>query len=82
MSPPITDIQLSAKHLNDHKKIITTAWLGKDGQEKYEMTIHFGSKALSKYARGLDITECLPDINTMDWIELDLVNQTIEIVLK
>jgi hypothetical protein len=45
--------QLSAKSVNDTRKIVTKAWIGTDGQGEYEMTINFGPKALSRYAPGI-----------------------------
>jgi hypothetical protein len=79
---PSIDRQLYPKNVNDIRKIITTAWIGSYGQEKYEMTIVFGPKALSRYARGLDLKECVPTKDTQGWIRLDIDEKKIELQLR
>lgn len=75
--------QLTKKHVNDKRKIETKAWIGKTGQTEYNAIIHFGQKALSKYANGLDLTECIPELDyQVDWIEIDIENKTLEIRLN
>jgi len=75
--------QLTKKHLNDNRKIITKAWVGKDGQDVYLTTIHFGKKALKKYAKGTDLTACIPELDSQsEWIEIDIEKKTIDIYLK
>jgi hypothetical protein len=59
----------------------TKAWIGRDGQEQYEMTIKFGPDSLSKFAKGLDLTATVPSDNSMDWINIDIHNKTIELQL-
>ncbi len=77
------DNQLTKKYVNDKRKITTKAWIGKDGQGEYEATIHFGKKALSKYAKGLDLTETIPELKSeSEWIEIDIEKKTIKIFLK
>ncbi len=77
-----TDNQLTKKQVNDNRKIITKAWIGKDGQGEYQATIHFGRKALSKYAKGLDLTTTIPELKSdSDWLEIDIENKSIEIKL-
>lgn len=78
---PFIDRQLYPKHVNDTRKIITSAWLGTDGQEKYKMTIRFGPKALSRYARGLDLKVCIPPETSTNWIILNLEEKTITLQL-
>ena len=78
-----TENQLTKKHVNDKRKIETKAWIGKTGQTEYKATIHFGQKALSKYAKGLDLTETIPELESdSEWIEIDIQNKTIEIKLN
>ena len=78
---PIFDNQLELHAIQKTKKIITHAWMGKTGQDKYEMVIHFGEKALNQYAEGKDLTECLPPTDNMDWISINIQRHTIEIYL-
>ena len=78
-----TEKQLTKKHVNDKRKIETKAWIGKTGQTEYKATIHFGQKALSKYAKGLDLTETIPELESeSEWIEIDIQNKAIEIKLN
>ena len=42
ISMPTIESELTKKYVNDKRKIITKAWLGFDGQDEYEMTIHLG----------------------------------------
>ena len=79
---PTSDQQLDKKSVNDTRKIVTTAWIGKDGQEKYEMTIHFGKHALKKYAKGEEMIECILSAESMDWIDIDIKSKKIELRLK
>ena len=78
-----TEIQLTKKHVNDKREIETKAWIGKTGQTEFKATIIFGKKALSKYAKGADLTECIPDLDSQaEWIEIDTAKKTIEITLN
>lgn len=79
---PTNDLQLTKKNINDKRKIVTKACLGYDGQDEYEMTINFGQYSLRRYAKGTDLSECLPNEDTMDWISLDMKSKTIELQLK
>lgn len=78
---PDAEIDYSPKTVNDKRKIILTAYTGKTGQDLYELTMHFGSKSLSRYARGMDITECVPSAETGNWIEVDPVLHKMSIQL-
>ena len=72
--------QLNKKHVNDKRKIETKAWIGKTGQTEFKATVYFGKKAVSKYARGIELTECIPDLDSQtEWIEIDLKNKRIAI---
>lgn len=74
--------QLTKKHVNDKRKIETKAWIGKTGQTEFKATIHFGKKALSKYAKEMDLTESIPELESQsEWIEIDIDNKKIEIKL-
>lgn len=77
-----TKSQLTKKHINDKRKIVTKAWIGKTGQTEFKATINFGQKALSKYAKGLGLTGTIPELELdLEWIEIDIENKTIEINL-
>jgi len=79
---PTNDLQLTKKNINDKRKIVTKAFLGYDGQDEYDMTINFGQYSLRRYAKGTDLSDCLPNEETMDWVSLDMKSKTIELQLK
>lgn len=81
VSEPMLDTQLSKNNVNDKQKIVTKAWIGKDGQSEYEMTIHFGKYTKRRYAKGTSITDCIPSTESMDWIDIDTKNKKIELRL-
>ncbi len=76
------DPQLTKKHVNDTRKIETWAYIGKDGQDIYQMTIKFGTYSLRRYAIGESLIDCIPSEETMDWIDIDINEKTIELRLR
>jgi hypothetical protein len=82
ISMPTNDLQLTKKNINDKRKIVTKACFGYDGQDEYEMTINFGQYSLRRYAKETDLSDCLPNEDTMDWVSLDMKSKTIELQLK
>ncbi len=73
--------RISKKMINDNRLIETVAWLGKSGQEKYDLTIHFGKHALRRFAKGTSMNDCVPNSDTTEWIDIDLNNNRIDIEL-
>ena len=67
--------------MNDTRKIETRAWIGQTGNNRYYMTIHFGKYSLRRYARGTNLWDCVPSASSMDWIDIDVEKQTIELYL-
>ena len=78
---PDDEGEYATKLVNDRRKVLLSAYLGKSGEEHYELELNFGTKSLSKYARGLSIVECIPDAATDDWIEIDTKKKEITILL-
>jgi len=75
--------QLTKKHVNDKRKIETKAWIGKTGQTEFKAIIYFGKKALSKYAKEMDLIGCIPDLESQaEWIDIDLTKNLIKIQLN
>jgi hypothetical protein len=68
---PIDIKSLSIGNLKQKAFVKTKAWIGKDGQDHYEMTIHFGPKALSNYINRKDLHECIPEAASDEWIKID-----------
>lgn len=78
---PSSEYEISKKHVNDTREIVMTAFIGLDGQGQHKLTLKFGRKALSRYARDLDIKECIPDVTDEKWYEVDTTKKTIAIYL-
>lgn len=58
-----------------------TAFVGQSGQHKYELTLRFGRKALSRYARDLSLIECVPNPENNNWLDIDPTNKKIVLQL-
>jgi hypothetical protein len=78
---PNSEKDVSKKYVNEKREIVTTAFIGSDGQDRYTLIIKFGNKSLSKYARGLDIKECVPDVTADNWYTIDITKKTLIIHL-
>lgn len=79
---PIDIKSLSVGNLKKNAFIKTKAWMGKDGQDEYEMTIHFGPEALSHYINGKDLRACIPVIASEEWINIDPARREIGVRLR
>lgn len=49
-----------------------TVFTGSSGQDKYELTLKFGNKSLSKYAKDLPIVDCLTKTGNNNWFSIDI----------
>ena len=78
---PTFENEYSKKFVNDNRKIVMIAFIGLSGQDKYELTLKFGNKALSRYARDLDIIECVPNSENNDWVDIDIERRRIWVQL-
>ena len=78
---PTFENEYSKKFVNDNRKIVIIAFIGLSGQDKYELTLKFGNKALSRYARDLEISECVPNLENPDWFDIDIERKKILIQL-
>ena len=76
-----SDNYYSQKFVNDNRQVKMQAFVGKDGQTAYGLTLKFGNKALSRYARNLDIVECIPQTNVENWFKIDTAKKEIEVQL-
>lgn len=75
------DKDYSQKSVNDTRQIKLKAFIGIDGQTEYELTLKFGNRALSRFARNLDIKECIPNTEKPNWFDIDTKKNKIEIQL-
>jgi len=78
--PPFEN-HCSQKYVNDNRKVVMSAYAGLSGQDLYELILYFGNKSLSRYARGLNITECLPSLESHDHFHVDIERRIISIQL-
>lgn len=78
---PFSENEISRKYVNDKREILMSAFIGFNGQDRYKLRLKFGSKSLSRYARGLDIKECVPPVTESDWYDIDLATKTLVVRL-
>ena len=74
--PPF-EADYSIKIVNDKRQVVMSAYMGPTGQDIYVLTLKFGKKALSRYARGLDISECVPSPERDNWWKVEIDRRTI-----
>jgi hypothetical protein len=68
---PNNENDLSKKNVNDKREVELKAFIGKNGQDEYTLLMKFGNKSLSRYAKDLDIQECVPNFENNDWYMID-----------
>ncbi len=78
---PLSENYYSQKYVNDHRQVILKAHIGKDGQQEYDLTMNFGTKSLSKYAKNLDIQECVPNPDSENCFTIDTEKFKMELQL-
>jgi len=79
MSEP--DMYYTKKYINDNRQTTFKAFIGNDGETDYKLILLFGPKALSRMARDLDLSECIPDQQKPDWFYIDTDKKIIEVQL-
>lgn len=79
---PIDIRNLSKTQIRKNRTIKTKAWIGKDGQSIYEMTIKLGEQSLENYERDQNLLDCIPKENCKEWIKISPTDRHIEIQLK
>jgi len=79
---PFSESEFSQKHINDNKQTTLKAFLGANGQDTYTVKLLFGKRALSRYARGLKISDCLPESLDDSWFKIDLQFKEVSIQLQ
>ncbi len=78
---PEFDHEYGKKFVNDKREVVMLAFLGKKGQEEYELTLRFGRMALSRFARDLEIASCVPSPDASDWFDVDVEKRKIWVQL-
>lgn len=79
---PDSQKELTAEYINEHKQITMTALVGADGQDEFELTLHFGPKALTTYESGPNLDDCLPTIGLKNSIAIDGGEKRINVQLE
>lgn len=69
------------KSINDTRQAGMKAFIGYDGQTVHSLTLKFWSKALSRYARNLDIVQCIAEALPENWFYIDVDKKEVEIQL-
>lgn len=73
--------QLFVKNVIERKQITTEAWIGINGQDTFNITIKFGTRSLGKFIEGLNLNDCLPNEESLEWIKLDIDKKELELQL-
>ncbi len=81
-SIPRNIIDLSKSNILKNKSIITKAWIGKSGQDEYEMEILLGDESIILYEQNESLIPCIPTSDFKDWINIDTSRKHIQIQLK
>ncbi|MES2265449.1 MAG: UPF0158 family protein [Bacteroidota bacterium] len=79
---PSEDQQLQRKNALNFRKIKTEAWVITTENEKFQITIKLGKLSIEKCKAGLQLTDCLPDINSLNSFSVNRENKYIELQLK
>ena len=79
---PIINEQFTSRNITSIKQIITKAWIGADGNGRYDMVIKLGRCSRRRALKGLDLDDCLPDGAFADWVEVDVGNCLIVVKLN
>ncbi|MFC6998462.1 hypothetical protein [Rufibacter roseus] len=64
------------------KRIQTKAWIGKDGQEEYSMTILLGYEAIGQNLNGENMIEAIPEGEGDVWIDINTDSRKITVQLN
>ncbi len=78
---PLTDNTYPKQFINQNKYIVLKAFIGKNGQQEYELILKFGNKALRQLAKNIDIKDCVPNPDKPNWFNIDTKHYRIEIQL-
>lgn len=79
---PVINEQFTSQNITNIKQIITKAWIGTDGNDRYDMIIKLGRCSRRRALKGLDLEVCLPDSAFVDWVEIDVEDCLIVIKLN
>ena len=75
------DVLWEAETDTEQRYLVTKAWIGKDGQDPYEVTIWLGPLAAKRCDQGEDMVDFVPNVGSMEWIKIEPGRNIIEIFL-
>lgn len=70
-----TENEYSKEYVNENRQVLMTAFVGKTGQNKYELILQFGTNSLSRYQNNLRLEECVPNSDDNTWFTIDSANK-------
>lgn len=79
---PIINEQFTNRNITGIKQIITKAWIGPDGNGRYDMIIKLGRCSRRRALKGLSLESSLPDADSFDWVEIDVEGCLITVQLN
>jgi len=69
------------KNLNKKRQVKMIAYIGKDGQTKYNLILKFGSNALNRLTKNLVLNQCIPTDEASKWFSIDTERHQLELQL-
>ena len=70
------------KNINNKREVVTTAFIGKDGQDRYKLILKFGNESFNRHSRNLSITGYIPNADDKNWYSIDTVEKTLIVSLR
>lgn len=70
------------KNINNKREVATTAFIGKDGQDRYTLILKFGNESLSRNSRNLSVSDCIPNADDKNWYSIDTIEKTLTVYLR
>lgn len=74
--------QLTKEHIKKHSEIMTSAWIGNDGQGEYDFLIKLGPQSKARYLRNESLVDCIPGKGAEGWIHIHPDQKYIEVELR
>ncbi|TFF33378.1 hypothetical protein [Mucilaginibacter psychrotolerans] len=79
---PLINVDFTSRNITSIKKITTWAWIGTKGEHQYIMIIKLGRRSRRRALKGSDLSDCMPEADKFDWVDIDVVNQVITLQLE
>ncbi len=78
---PVINEQFTNRNITTIKQVTTKTWIGVDGNSQYDMIIKLGRRSRRKALKGLDLVDCLPNVEFADWVNVDMERAIIAVQL-